>query len=102
MGKELTVLQETTIRKINIRKMGLTHVQLSSVLPEKPDRTLYIYETSIKGKYTGYHLSDEEGNFGLVCCFASLSTAMVMLGGSVYLTTLLSLASLNKLLPVFF
>ena len=48
-------MQETTIRK-----MGLTHVQLSSVLPEKPDMTLYIYETSLKGKYTGYHLSDEE------------------------------------------
>ena len=72
MGKELTVLQETTIKKNNFRKIGLTHVQLSSVLPEKPDMTLYIYETSIKGKYTGYHLSDEEGNRYTLVWFVAL------------------------------
>ena len=54
---------ETTIRNINIRKMGLTQMQLSSTLPERPDMTLYSDETSKKGKkYTGYHLSDKGGN----------------------------------------
>ena len=34
--------------------------------------------------------------FGLVCCFTSQSTAMVMMRCSVHLTTLFSRASLNK------
>ena len=36
------------------------------------------------------------GVFGLVCCFMSQSTAMVMLGRSFHLATLFSWASLNK------
>ena len=54
---------ETTVININIRKMGLKQMQLSSTLPERPDMTLYSDETSKKGKkYTGYHLSDKGGN----------------------------------------
>ena len=54
---------ESTIRNINVRKIGLTQMQLCNTLPQQNDMTLYTDETSKKGKkYTGYHLSDKEGN----------------------------------------
>ena len=40
----------STIRNINVRNMGLTHIQLSSTLTENSDMTLYTDETLKKAK----------------------------------------------------
>ena len=65
---------EATVRNFNIRKLGLSQLQVSTELQNKSNITLYTDETSKKGKtVTGYHVSDIEGNTWVLAGLRELS-----------------------------
>jgi len=48
---------------MNVERLILAQKQLSEVIPDQENLTLYADETSKFGiKYSGYHVSDQEGN----------------------------------------
>ncbi|WAR12743.1 SPIN3-like protein [Mya arenaria] len=63
VGKKCEKLSaRSTILNMNVERLVLSQKQLSEVIPNKSNLTLYTDETSKFGvKYSGYHVSDEEG-----------------------------------------
>ncbi|WAQ99781.1 hypothetical protein MAR_024154 [Mya arenaria] len=64
VGKTVEKLpSRTTILNMNIERLVLSQKQLNETLPNKDNMTLYTDETTKFGtKYSGYHVSDTEGN----------------------------------------
>ena len=53
----------STVRNMIVGRLIFAQKQLSEVIPDKENLTLYTDETSKFGiKYSGYHVSDQEGN----------------------------------------
>ena len=85
--------QNSPLMNIPFCTLLLTFIHLTLCLIEMPFNT-FVECTQIRHKSC---LIRVYSVFGLVCCFTSQSTAMVMLGQSVHLTTLFSWAGLmNK------